>query len=267
MRMCSSAPSTPAAESRAHRPAPARISHQASSREGEGARGCKAQDESTPQAYLQYVEDGDRPATQQTWADSTSQQMAGGKCGLALFLTLLLCAAGAAGAAAPAADAPPPWEDGSWDSGFVTTTDGVRIHYFEAGPGDGADPAGPSLLFVPGWTLPGQIFEPQVRHFAGSHRVVAMDPRSQGLSDQPDDGHYPKARGRDVQAVIEGLDLAPVVPVCWSLAVGECVAMVEQFGTEHLAGLVIVDGLAGGEWNPATSPSMVRSYSPLPSPS
>ncbi len=60
----------------------ARISHQASSREGEGACGCKAQDESTPQAYCKYVEDVDRPATQQTHADSHSQQMAGEKCGL-----------------------------------------------------------------------------------------------------------------------------------------------------------------------------------------
>ncbi len=73
------------------RPAPAagegdplaRISHQASSREGEGACGCKAQGESTPQAYCKYVEDGDRPATQQPHADSHSQQMAGEKCGLA----------------------------------------------------------------------------------------------------------------------------------------------------------------------------------------
>ncbi len=181
---------------------------------------------------------------------------------LSLFLSFLLFAlvVPQANAAGPRVGDGEPWEDGSWDSGFVTTPDGVRIHYYEAGPeGEAEEASGtaPSLLFVPGWTLPGQIFEPQIRHFARNHRVVAMDPRSQGLSDRPDEGHYPEARGRDVQAVIEGLDLAPVVPVCWSLAVAECVAMAEQFGTDHLAGLVIIDGLAGGAWDPATSPFMV----------
>jgi len=48
-----------------------------SSREREGARGRKAQGESTPQAYPEYVEDGDRSATQQTRAPSRSQQMSG----------------------------------------------------------------------------------------------------------------------------------------------------------------------------------------------
>lgn len=155
---------------------------------------------------------------------------------------------------APGADAE------SWHSGFVTTPDGVRIHYSEAGPTaatPSAAPALPSLLFVPGWTLPGEIFEPQIRHFAARHRVVAMDPRSQGRSDHPDDGHYPAARGRDVQAVIDELGLSPVVPVCWSLAVAECIALADQFGTDHLAGLVLVDGLAGGDWDAATSPFMV----------
>lgn len=197
------------------------------------------------------------PARRSTIAESRAHRAS-----LSLFLPLLVLALAApqAAAAGPWAGDAEPWEDGSWDSGFVTTPDGVRIHYYEAGPegeaGEGAE-AVPSLLFVPGWTLPGQIFEPQIRHFARHHRVVAMDPRSQGLSDRPDEGHYPEARGRDVQAVIEGLDLAPVVPVCWSLAVAECVAMAEQFGTDHLAGLVIVDGLAGSASNPVTSPLMV----------
>jgi|GEM_PF-1233549 len=217
------------------------------------------------------------PARRTTLVESRAHRPALSLFLSALFFVALLTVAAApataagpqAGDAEPAAEAAavtPPWEDGSWESGFVTTPDGVRIHYFEVGPaqpptpddgsGEDAEPA-PSLLFVPGWTLPGQIFEPQIRHFSAHHRVVAMDPRSQGLSDRPDEGHYPAARGRDVQAVIEELGLAPVVPVCWSLAVGECVAMAEEFGTDHLAGLVLVDGLAGGEWSPASSPFMV----------
>lgn len=168
---------------------------------------------------------------------------------LALALALALAPPAAAQWQAP---------DG-WRSGFVTAPDGARIHYFETGPAEPADgaEARPALLFVPGWTMPGQIFQPQIEHFARRHRVVAMDPRSQGLSDRPDDGHYPAARGRDVKAVIDELGLAPVVPVCWSLAVAECVSVVDQFGTGDLAALVLVDGLAGGAYDANTTPAIL----------
>jgi pimeloyl-ACP methyl ester carboxylesterase len=150
---------------------------------------------------------------------------------------------------------------GDWGEGDVTTSDGVSIHYYEAQPASGeaadGEAAAPALLFVPGWTMSAQIWEPQIDHFAKRRRVVAIDPRSQGLSGRPDDGHTPERRGADVGDVIAALDLAPVVPVCWSLAVAECVAMIEANGTGALAGLVIVDGLAGGPWDPAFSPRMV----------
>ena len=160
---------------------------------------------------------------------------------------LAVVAAPAAGAGEPAAPSPPV----AMEEGFVTTPDGVDIHYVAAGEG-------PSILFVPGLTLSGEVWQPQLDHFAASHRVVAMDPRSQGRSSQPRDGHYPEARGRDVKAVVDQLGLAPAVLVCWSLAVGECVSYVEQFGTGSLRGLALVDGLAGGEPDPVWLPRMVQ---------
>lgn len=172
------------------------------------------------------------------------------QCCRAVALALLLCVA----LVLPAAASEP--EEG-WAEGTVTTPDGVEIHYYEARP-DGVEPTPPALLFVPGWTMPGQIWEPQIEHFAARHRVVAMDPRSQGRSGRPDDGHYPESRGRDVKAVIDALELAPVVPVCWSMAVAECVEVVAQFGTADLAGLVLVDGLAGGEYDPQWTPFMIN---------
>lgn len=167
---------------------------------------------------------------------------------LAACLAVLFApAAGAEAAAQPAAL---PRSPVALEEGFVTTPDGVDIHYVAAGEG-------PSILFVPGWTLSGEVWQPQLDHFAASHRVVAMDPRSQGRSSQPRDGHYPEARGRDVKAVVDGLGLAPSVLVCWSLAVAECVSYVEQFGTGSLRGLALVDGLAGGEPDPVWLPRMV----------
>ncbi|MBI2957183.1 MAG: alpha/beta hydrolase [Acidobacteria bacterium] len=138
-----------------------------------------------------------------------------------------------------------------YKSGFVTTTDGVRIHYLEAGQG------GPAILFLPGWTMPAWIWEHQLEHFSKTHRVVAMDPRSQGDSSQTSEGHYPAARARDIRAVIEQLKLAPVVLVGWSMGVGEAVAYVDQFGTNDLAALILVDGIAGSDFDPQLTPQML----------
>lgn len=147
-------------------------------------------------------------------------------------------------------------------SGFVRTPDGVRIHYLEAGrpaqvPGAKTDyptppgvlkiaTAAPSLLFVPGWTMPAWIWEKQITFFAKSYRVIAMDPRSQGESTRTQEGLYPAARAHDIRAVVGGLHLSPVVLVGWSMGVTEVMAYVDQFGTQGLAGIVLVDNNAGG---------------------
>src|SRR5713101_1792609 len=137
--------------------------------------------------------------------------------------------------------------------GFITTPDGIKIHYLEARP-PAASSNGPTLLFVPGWTMPGWIWEQQIAYFAKTHRVVAMDPRSQGESSQTAEGLYPAAQARDIKAVVDQLQLAPVVLVGWSMGAMELAAYVDQFGTDTLAGLVFVDGWAGIAYDPNTTP-------------
>lgn len=162
----------------------------------------------------------------------------------AVLLAAFLCAA----AFAPSAYAGPLDLPDS-KSGLVTTTDGVEIHYSEAG-------RGPAILFVPGWTMPAWIWEHQMAHFSESYRVVAMDPRSQGESSQTTEGHYPAARARDLKAVVDELKLAPVVLVGWSMGVAELVSYVDQFGTDAVAALVLVDGTA----HLPTDPGFLSTY-------
>lgn len=132
-------------------------------------------------------------------------------------------------------------------SGFVTATDGVKIHYIEGGPANTTGGAqAPSILFIPGWTMPAWIWQQQIDHFAANYRVVAIDPRCQGESSQTPDGLYPAQMARDIKAVVDQLHLAPVVLVGWSMAVVETLSYVDQFGTHGVAGLVFVDELAGG---------------------
>ena len=156
-------------------------------------------------------------------------------------------------------------------SGFVTTADGVKIHYLEAGKGTIAsvtdvdktngsysrkECCGPTILFVPGWTMPADIWEHQIAYFSKTYRVVAMDPRGQGDSSKPSEGYYPAARARDIKAVVDQLKLEPVVLVGWSMGVTELAAYVDQFGTDTIAALVLVDGIAGGDLDPKISLGM-----------
>lgn len=130
----------------------------------------------------------------------------------------------------------------NWDDGFVTATDGVKIHYIEAGAKNG----GVGILLVPGWVMPAWIWEKQIEEFSKTYHVAAMDPRSQGESEKTTEGLYPAQMARDIRTVIEKLHLAPVVIVAWSMAVVETLAYVHQSGTKDVAGLVLVDELAGG---------------------
>jgi non-heme chloroperoxidase len=119
------------------------------------------------------------------------------------------------------------------DGSFITS-DGVKLHYLESG-------TGPTILFVPGWTMPAEIWQLQIEHFSKNYHVVAVDPRSQGASDKPPEGNYPGRRAQDYKELIDHLGGAPVVMVGWSLAVHEALTFVEMFGTNQLSGLVLVD--------------------------
>ena len=68
--------------------------------------------------------------------------------------------------------------EGTVQSRFFVTSDGVRLHYLEAGPR-----LAHTIVFVPGWTMPAWIWQPQLQAFAQRYHVVAFDPRGQG--DQP----------------------------------------------------------------------------------
>ena len=122
-------------------------------------------------------------------------------------------------------------------SGFFTTSDGVRLHYLEAG-------RGPALVFVPGWTMPAWIWEKQIAHFSAHYHVVALDPRSQNESDKPNFGNFPARRSHDIKELVEHLKLEPAVLVGWSLAVPELLTYAEQFGGAGVRAYVLVDGFA-----------------------
>ena len=128
-------------------------------------------------------------------------------------------------------------------SGFFKTSDGVRIHYIEAG-------SGRPIVFIPGWTMPGFIWQKQMDAFSKTYHVISVDPRSQGESDKPPYGHLPETRARDYKELVDHLGLKQPVLVGWSMACGELMKYVEQFGTDNVGGVVLVDGFLSDKSSP-----------------
>jgi microsomal epoxide hydrolase len=128
-------------------------------------------------------------------------------------------------------------------SEFFKTSDGINIHYVESG-------AGRPIVFIPGWTMPAWIWEKQIDEFSRKYRVIAVDPRSQGESDKPAFGHLPETRARDYKELVDHLALKRPVLVGWSMACGELAKYAEQFGTDDVAGIVLVDGYLSDQASP-----------------
>jgi non-heme chloroperoxidase len=128
-------------------------------------------------------------------------------------------------------------------SDFFKTSDGIRIHYLEAG-------SGRAVVFIPGWTMPAWIWQKQIDEFSKKYHVVAVDPRSQGESDKPPYGHMPETRSRDYKELVDHLGLKQPVLVGWSMACGELVKYAEQFGSDDVGAFVLVDGFLADKVSP-----------------
>lgn len=169
----------------------------------------------------------------------------------AALAPLLAACVGEAGAQAPrppaAGRAPAP----RTESRFFTTSDRVRLHYLDAGRGR-------TILFVPGWSMPAFIWQPQIDALSARWRTVAMDPRSQGQSEIARSGHEPTRRGRDIAEMIARLGADRVVLVGWSLGVLDSLAYIQAHGDRQIAGLVLVDNSVGeGQPPPPMRPTFI----------
>ena len=58
------------------------------------------------------------------------------------------------------------------------------------------------LVLIPGWTFDAEIWRHEIDRFAKDRRVIAIDPRSQGLSTMTGYGDTPEQRARDLKAVL-----------------------------------------------------------------
>jgi microsomal epoxide hydrolase len=117
------------------------------------------------------------------------------------------------------------------------TSDNVTLHYLDAGPAQA-----PAIVFIPGWTMAADIFEPQINELSRRFHVIALDPRSQGDSEKTPEGNYLERHARDINELLQHLKLSGVVLLGWSNGVPDVLAFIEQNGTANLRGIILVDG-------------------------
>lgn len=109
---------------------------------------------------------------------------------------------------------------------FVTTQDGVNIYFKDWGPKE-AQP----IVFHHGWPLSADDWDNQMLFFlAEGFRVIAIDRRGHGRSDQVSEGHDMDHYAADVSAVVENLDLHNAVHVGHSTGGGQVARYVARYG-------------------------------------
>jgi pimeloyl-ACP methyl ester carboxylesterase len=136
--------------------------------------------------------------------------------------------------------------------------DGITLHARDWGG------AGPAVVLLHGLASNARIWDGVASRLAGADlRVVALDLRGHGRSDQPDRGYDFAQVGHDVEAALAGLGLDR--PVLAGHSWGASVAL--QYAADRpgqVAGLALVDGalLAVAEWAGPTREEARRRMAP-----
>ena len=120
------------------------------------------------------------------------------------------------------------------DTRTMNTSDGIRLHYLEAG-------AGQPLVMIPGWSQTAEQFRFQLEGLSDRYRVIAVDMRGHGESSKPTHGYRIARLSKDVHELLTALDLHEVVLLGHSMGASIIWSYYDLFGPERLAKLIIVD--------------------------
>ncbi|MFM9553874.1 MULTISPECIES: alpha/beta fold hydrolase [Streptomyces] len=101
----------------------------------------------------------------------------------------------------------------------MTLLDLGRIRLFCTSLGPRADEGAAALLLVHGWGGDGREWSPHAEALADRFRVLVPDLRGHGRSEVPDEGNTPAEMAEDLAALLDSLDVGPVVAVGHSMGV------------------------------------------------
>lgn len=111
---------------------------------------------------------------------------------------------------------------------------GVELSYEERG-------IGRPVVLLHGVWMSRRFFAEQLDSLGEGCRAIALDFRGHGGSEKVDHGHTVPEYAADLRDFLQALDLPDAVLVGWSMGAFVTWEYVKQFGTDRLAGTVVVD--------------------------
>jgi non-heme chloroperoxidase len=128
-------------------------------------------------------------------------------------------------------------EKGLWKDLFLEVGD-VKIHYLDTGTGDRV------LVFVPGWMMTANAWKQQIPYFASrGFRVIAIDPRSQGLTTKTESGNTYQQQAADLHAFLQTLKIEHSYLVAWGSGVSMLLDYISSPEALKPEKMVFVDGI------------------------
>lgn len=121
------------------------------------------------------------------------------------------------------------------DSETFRTNDGVQLSYRDSG-GEGMP-----LVMLHGWSQTQAMFGNQLRDLGSQHRVITLDFRGHGESENAEHGYRIARLASDVRDLLDHLELAEVHALGWSMGASVLWGFIDMFGTSRLRSLVVVD--------------------------
>ena len=120
---------------------------------------------------------------------------------------------------------------------YVITSDGTQIFYTDWGSGQ-------PVIFSHGWPLNADSWEAQMLFLASNgFRCIAHDRRGHGRSSRPWNGNEMDTYADDLATLIETLELREAVLIGFSTGGGEVARYIGRYGTERVAGVVLVSAV------------------------
>ena len=136
-------------------------------------------------------------------------------------------------------------------SSFVSVGD-VNLHVIEAGEET-------PIVFVPGWTMTAEAFDRQLYGLSDAFRVLAYDPRGQGLSESTSENNTYVQRGVDLAALLGALQIDQAHLVGWSYGCYDVFEYIGAFGDAAALSITCIDvsptpvGNPGDPWPEITT--------------
>ena len=117
---------------------------------------------------------------------------------------------------------------------FFKTSDGVQLYYQSKGEGK-------PIVFVHGWSADHTSFEPIFEALSESYRVVSYDLRGHGLSEKPQYGLTMNRFAKDLEELMEFLDLRDITLAGHSMGASITFEYVKTFGISRLKSVTLLD--------------------------